>query len=41
MVLKAYERTKKKEALTPAAPAAPSTQEQLLMEIRDELKRRP
>jgi large conductance mechanosensitive channel len=41
LVLKAYERTKKKEAETPAAPAAPSTQEQLLMEIRDELKRRP
>ena len=40
MVLKAYERTKKKEVQTPAAPAAPSTQEQLLMEIRDELKRR-
>jgi large conductance mechanosensitive channel len=41
LVLKAYERTKKKEAETPAAPQAPSTQEQLLMEIRDELKRRP
>ncbi len=41
MVLKAYERTKKKEAETPAAPAEPTTQEKLLMEIRDELKRRP
>jgi large conductance mechanosensitive channel len=41
MVLKAYERTKKKEAQTPVAPAALSTQEQLLMEIRDELKSRP
>jgi large conductance mechanosensitive channel len=41
MVLKAYERTKKKEAQTPAAPVGPTTQEQLLMEIRDELKRRP
>jgi large conductance mechanosensitive channel len=41
LVLKAYERTKKKETETPAAPQAPSTQEQLLMEIRDELKRRP
>lgn len=40
MVLKAYERTKKKEAAAPAAPAAPSTQEKLLMEIRDELKRK-
>ena len=41
MVLKAYEKTKKKEAETPAAPVGPTTQEQLLMEIRDELKRRP
>lgn len=40
MVLKAYEKTKKKEAAVPAAPAAPSTQEKLLMEIRDELKNR-
>jgi large conductance mechanosensitive channel len=39
-VLKAYERTKKKQAETPAAPVGPTTQEQLLMEIRDELKRR-
>lgn len=36
-VLKAYERTKKKEE-APAAPKGP-TQEQLLMEIRDELKK--
>ena len=41
MVLKAYEKTKKKEAAAPAAPAAPTNEEQLLMEIRDELKRRP
>ena len=41
MVLKAYERTKKKEAEAPAAPVGPTTQEQLLMEIRDELKKRP
>lgn len=41
MVLKAYERTKKKAAETPATPAGPTTQEQLLMEIRDELKKRP
>ena len=40
MVLKAYERTKKKEIAAPAAPAAPTTQEKLLMEIRDELKNR-
>ncbi len=38
VVLKAYERTKKKEEETPAAPAGP-TQEELLMEIRDELKK--
>lgn len=41
VVLKAYEKTKKKQAETPAAPAGPTTQEQLLMEIRDELKKRP
>lgn len=41
MVLKAYERTMKKEAEAPAAPVGPTTQEQLLMEIRDELKKRP
>ena len=41
MVLKAYEKTKKKEALVTAAPVGPSIQEKLLMEIRDELKRRP
>ncbi len=38
VVLKAYERTKKKEEEAPAAPAGP-TQEELLMEIRDELKK--
>ncbi|WP_159801163.1 large-conductance mechanosensitive channel protein MscL [Flavobacterium sp. MK4S-17] len=38
MVLKMYERTKKKEAAAPAAPPAPSTEEKLLMEIRDLLK---
>jgi large conductance mechanosensitive channel len=40
LVLKAYERTKKKQAETPAAPVGPTMQEQLLMEIRDELKRK-
>ena len=39
MVLKAYERTKKIEAETPAAPVGPTTQEKLLMEIRDALKK--
>jgi large conductance mechanosensitive channel len=38
MLLKAYERTKKKEEPAPAAPAGP-TQEQLLTEIRDLLKK--
>ncbi len=38
MVLKAYERTQKKEEEKPAAPAGP-TQEELLIEIRDELKK--
>ncbi len=38
MVLKAYERTKKKEAAAPAAPPAPSAEEKLLTEIRDLLK---
>ncbi|MEO8252940.1 MAG: large-conductance mechanosensitive channel protein MscL [Flavobacterium sp.] len=39
MVLKAYEKTKKKEkAVAPAAPAGP-TQEELLIQIRDLLKK--
>ncbi|MFO7721134.1 MAG: large-conductance mechanosensitive channel protein MscL [Gillisia sp.] len=38
LVLRAYERSKKKKEEAPAAPAGP-TQEQLLVEIRDELKR--
>jgi large conductance mechanosensitive channel len=39
MVLKAYEKTKKKEvAAAPAAPAGP-TQEELLTQIRDLLKK--
>lgn len=37
MVLKAYEKSKKKKAEAPAAPAGPTT-EDLLAEIRDELK---
>jgi large conductance mechanosensitive channel len=38
MVLKAYEKTKKKEESAPAAPAGP-TQEELLTQIRDLLKK--
>ena len=38
MVLKAYEKTKKKEEPKPAAPKGPS-QEELLAEIRDLLKK--
>lgn len=38
LVLRAYERTKKKKEEAPAAPKGP-TQEELLIEIRDELKR--
>ncbi|WP_348799182.1 large-conductance mechanosensitive channel protein MscL [Flavobacterium adhaerens] len=38
VVLKAYEKTKKKEAEVPAAPVGP-TQEELLTEIRDLLKK--
>lgn len=39
VVLQAYERTRKKKEAAPATPAGP-TQEQLLMEIRDELKKK-
>lgn len=38
MVLKAYEKSKKKKEEAPAAPAGPTTEE-LLAEIRDELKK--
>lgn len=39
MVIKAYERSKKKEEPAPAAPKGP-TQEELLTEIRDLLKQK-
>ena len=39
MAVKALNSMRKKEAETPAAPPAPSAQEQLLMEIRDLLKK--
>lgn len=39
LILKAYERTKKKKEAAPAAPKGP-TQEELLVEIRDELRKK-
>ena len=39
MAVKALNSMRRKEAETPAGPPAPSAQEQLLMEIRDLLKR--
>lgn len=38
MIIKAYEKSKKKEEAVPAAPPAPSKEEVLLGEIRDILK---
>ncbi|HHJ51152.1 MAG TPA: large-conductance mechanosensitive channel protein MscL [Phaeodactylibacter sp.] len=38
MLIKAYERTQKKEEEAPAAPPEPSAEEKLLAEIRDLLK---
>lgn len=38
IVLRAYERTKRKKEAAPAAPKGP-TQEELLIEIRDELRK--
>ena len=38
LVLRAYEKTKRKKEVAPVAPKGP-TQEELLVEIRDELKR--
>lgn len=40
LMIKAVNTLRKKEAEKPAAPAAPTTQEKLLMEIRDILKNR-
>lgn len=39
MIIKAYNKTKKKEEAKPAAPPAPSKEEVLLTEIRDLLKK--
>ena len=41
VVLRAAEKARKKAAEAPAAPAGPTTEEKLLMEIRDALKNRP
>lgn len=40
MVVRLINRLRKKEAVAPATPAAPTAQEQLLTEIRDLLKQR-
>lgn len=40
LIVRGINRSRKKEAEKPAAPPAPSTSEQLLMEIRDSLKQR-
>ncbi len=39
MVIKGINRMKKKEAEAPSTPPEPTTQEKLLMEIRDSLKK--
>lgn len=39
LIIKAMNAAKKKEVEAPAAPAEPSVQEKLLMEIRDSLKK--
>jgi large conductance mechanosensitive channel len=38
LVIKALNKLRRQQAAQPAAPPAPSTQEKLLMEIRDALK---
>ena len=39
LIIKGMNSAKRKEAAAPAAPAEPSAQEKLLMEIRDSLKK--
>ncbi len=39
MIIKAVNKMRKQEAVTPAAPPAPTNQEKLLMEIRDLLRK--
>ena len=41
LIIKGINATKRKEEAAPAAPPAPSTTDKLLMEIRDELKKKP
>lgn len=41
MVIKGVNAARKKEAAAPAEPPAPTTEEKLLMEIRDALRDRP
>ncbi len=41
LAIKGIAATRRKKAAEPAAPPAPTTQEKLLMEIRDALKSRP
>ena len=41
VILRAAEKARRKESQVPAAPAGPTTEEKLLMEIRDALKTRP
>jgi large conductance mechanosensitive channel len=41
MVVKAVNSVRRKEAVAPAAPPAPTTEEKLLTEIRDTLRARP
>ncbi|MFT4155673.1 large conductance mechanosensitive channel protein MscL [Parafilimonas sp.] len=41
LIIKAINATKNKEEAAPAAPPAPSSTDQLLIEIRDELKKKP
>jgi large conductance mechanosensitive channel len=40
LIIKAVNRSKKKEEAAPAAPPAPSSTDVLLMQIRDELKKK-
>lgn len=39
LIIKGINRLRRKEAVAPAAPPAPTVSEKLLMEIRDELKK--
>jgi|SRR6185312_7835241 large conductance mechanosensitive channel len=41
LIVKGFQSLEKKKEATPAAPPEPTMTEKLLMEIRDELKKRP